>query len=113
MCPKFGQMSEVESNLVSENRTPVRRSYGFQPGVSGNPGGRPAGIEGMRDLCKAKTAEAIATLAAIMADGAAPPAARTQAAMALLDRAWGRPAQPVSDADGGKLAPALYTVIIT
>jgi hypothetical protein len=36
-------------------------------------------------------AKAIATLAAVMRDAAAPPSARVRAAETLLDRAWGRP----------------------
>lgn len=41
-------------------------------------------------LARAHTTEAVATLATIMKDPTAPPAARATAAQALLDRAWGK-----------------------
>jgi hypothetical protein len=80
------------------------RSTSFKPGVSGNPGGRPkrpASIEHrrlIRDVrlaAREVTQEAINTLAAIMKDQKAPAAARISAAVALLDRAHGRPCQAI------------------
>ena len=62
-------------------------------GASPNPGGRPKEVGDVRELAKAHSAEAIETLATIMRDKDAPPAARTAAATALLDRGYGRPAQ--------------------
>lgn len=64
-------------------------------GTSPNPGGRPREVGDIRALAKSYTEKAVATLAAIMDDVEAPPAARTAAACALLDRAYGRPAQSV------------------
>ena len=61
--------------------------------ASPNPGGRPREVADVRDLAKSYTAEAIETLAAIMRAEDSPPAAKTAAACALLDRAYGRPAQ--------------------
>ena len=58
---------------------------------SPNPGGRPREVSDVRELAKAHSAEAISTLAEIMRDRDAPPAARTAAATALLDRAFGKP----------------------
>ncbi|MGA7805559.1 hypothetical protein [Bradyrhizobium sp.] len=47
------------------------------------------------------TAAALKALAAIMKNEEAPAAARISAAQALLDRAWGKPTQPMSgDEDG-------------
>jgi hypothetical protein len=43
-------------------------------------------------LARKHTKEAINTLAAIMADEKAPPAARVAAASAILDRGYGKPA---------------------
>ena len=60
----------------------------FQPGKSGNPGGRPKEVEAVR---RQHTGEAIQTLAAIMRDGKEPAAARVRAAECVLDRGWGRP----------------------
>lgn len=64
-------------------------------GASPNPGGRPKEVGDVRELARSYTEKAVATLATIMDDAEAPPAARTAAACALLDRAYGRPAQSV------------------
>jgi hypothetical protein len=81
-----------------------RRSTSFKPGVSGNPSGRPRRpdtiaarqiLVTVRTAARALTQEAIDTLAAVMPDQKAPPAARISAAVALLDRGQGRPPQAV------------------
>ena len=54
----------------------------------------------IRSLAQAHTEDAIATLAAITTQKDASPAARVSAAIALLDRGWGKSTQPISpDAD--------------
>jgi hypothetical protein len=58
----------------------------------------PALLADVRDLAREHTRAAIATLAGIMDDAGAAPAARASAATALLDRGWGRPAQFVETA---------------
>jgi hypothetical protein len=68
----------------------------FQKGISGNPGGRPKVIGDVQELARQKSPEAITTLANIMHDEKAPPAARVAAANALLDRGYGKPTQPIS-----------------
>jgi hypothetical protein len=68
----------------------------FQKGVSGNPGGRPKVLGDVQELARQKSPEAIITLANIMHDEKAPPAARVAAANALLDRGYGKPTQPIS-----------------
>jgi hypothetical protein len=56
----------------------------------------------IRSLARGHTEGALATLASIMHSAEAPPAARVAAANALLDRGWGKPAQPVDgDGEGG------------
>ena len=67
----------------------------FQKGVSGNPGGRSKEKRAVEVAAREHTETAIKTLATICGDPRAPPAARVSAAVALLDRGHGRPAQTV------------------
>jgi hypothetical protein len=55
--------------------------------------GRPAGHT-VQFMARQYTSEAITCLAGVMEDERAPPAARCTAAMALLDRGWGK--SPIS-----------------
>jgi hypothetical protein len=58
----------------------------------------------IRSLARSHTETAVNVLVGIMNQGEAPPAARVQAASAILDRGWGRPTQPiVGDEDGGPI----------
>lgn len=76
----------------------------FQPGKSGNPGGRSKTTitidrDGelvevtITELARGHTEDAMAALREIAVDKMVPPAARVSAATALLDRGWGKPAQ--------------------
>jgi hypothetical protein len=65
----------------------------FKPGQSGNPGGRPKMIVRVAEAARQHTWEAIETLVEVMRDKAATASARVMAACAVLDRAWGKPAQ--------------------
>jgi hypothetical protein len=72
------------------------RGRPFEKGVSGNPGGRPKVVGDVQELARQQSPQAINTLAEIMGDEKAPPAARVAAANALLDRGYGKPTQPIS-----------------
>jgi Family of unknown function (DUF5681) len=81
------------------------RSTSFKPGVSGNPDGRPKRpetIEARRVVADVKAAareltpEAMDTLKQAMADQRAPWSAKITAAIAVLDRGWGKTEQTVS-----------------
>ena len=61
-------------------------------GVSGNPGGRPRAALDVQELARAHTPEAIRALVAALDS----PRERVNAACALLDRGWGRPALPIA-----------------
>ena len=74
----------------------MKNSGSFKKGVSGNPGGRPKVLGDVQALARQHTNEAIKTLAAIMRDTKAPPAARALASTSILDRAYGRPAQAIT-----------------
>jgi len=73
----------------------------FLPGQSGNPGGRPKGFAEVQEAARAHTPAALETLRVIATDEKAPHAARVSAAIALLDRAWGKPMQPSEIAGPG------------
>jgi hypothetical protein len=72
----------------------------FEPGKSGNPGGRAkvklADGRTLTDLAREYTEEAIKTLADIMRDSAAPAAARVAAADKVLNRGWGQAPQTIN-----------------
>ena len=55
----------------------------------------------LRSLARGHTELCIKVLAGIVSQEAVAPAARVSAAGILLDRGWGRPAQPVTGEDGG------------
>jgi hypothetical protein len=81
----------------------------FQPGQSGNPGGRKPKSDDDRkveELARSYAAEAIRTLASIMRSAKAPASARSAAAQAILDRGFGRPRQTLRHG-GEEDAPAI------
>lgn len=63
----------------------------WQPGQSGNPGGRPKGTKELTELCRDMTRDAIDTLASIMRNPKSPAPSRVSAATTLLERGWGKP----------------------
>lgn len=75
------------------------RRPGFQPGQSGNPGGRPKGLAKVAENARAKTDAMLGVLEEVATDKRAPPAARVAAANSILDRGWGKPSQPIGGAD--------------
>ena len=80
----------------------------FQPGQSGNPGGRRRKSDDDRkveELARAYGVEAIKTLASIMRSAKAPASARSAAAQAVLDRGFGRPLQSIRHGGEEDAAP--------
>lgn len=67
----------------------------FLKGFSGNKSGRPAVVTELQKLARAQTPAALGTLVEVMTDAASPPNARVAAAVALLDRGYGRPSNAV------------------
>ena len=76
----------------------------FAPGKSGNPGGRPKAVGGIRELARKYDKAAIAVLAELMNNASTPAAARIMAANSLLDRGCGKPMQPIG---GDESAPPI------
>jgi hypothetical protein len=93
----------------SEPVAVVRAPNGhFLPGQSGNPTGRPALIKKMQELAREQTEDAINTLVACLKDEDG--RVRVSAAVALLDRGYGRPAQSITTEDGGALMAGLVVL---
>ena len=87
--------------LKMQKRT---KSGQFEPGSSGNPGGRPKDEARVAELARSYTSEAIDTLVELMRHGK-DDRVRGTAAQALLDRGWGKPkVEVVSEGDAGYLA---------
>jgi hypothetical protein len=75
----------------------------FPKGMSGNAGGRPKAAHSIQELARQHAPEAIQTLADIAKNGT--PGARVSAAIALLDRAYGKaPTFSTSDTQAFKRA---------
>ena len=74
------------------------RGRPFQPGQSGNPGGRPVIVGKLRELARAHALGAIAELARLAKD-AKSETARIAAIKELLDRAYDKPTQFVAAED--------------
>jgi hypothetical protein len=100
-------MAMQTSKMTQRENTPkqavARLSDGrWVSGVSPNPGGRPKLVGEIGDLARQYTEVAIETLVSIAKDGKQE-ASRVSAAIALLDRGWGRPTQAVTSEDGQAL----------
>ena len=79
-----------------DEKPAIRNSSGkFKKGVSGNPNGRPKIPQEFKDIVKANTVKAINTLVNIMDDASAKEADRIKAAEIVIDRAYGKAAQPI------------------
>ena len=68
---------------------------GFKRGQSGNPGGRPKVLKEIQELARSHCPRAIETLAGIMDAPQSSRRDRIAAAIALLDRGYGKSAQSV------------------
>ncbi len=97
----------AENNEAEQMST---RGRPFAKGQSGNPGGRPKELRDVIELARSHGPGAIKTLAKIMNNRKAPPAARVGAANAILDRGFGKPLQGV-ELSGHDRGPIEHVVI--
>jgi hypothetical protein len=80
----------------------------FKPGQSGNPGGRPKAMSPeLREAFKGASVRAFAVLRRALRNK--DPMVQLRAANAILDRAYGRPEQAITGADGEDLPPIHVT----
>jgi hypothetical protein len=70
------------------------------------------GTAELKALARQHAPAAIETLAAIMVDRLAPPAARVGACNALLDRGFGKPVQEITGEGGGLLVTGIEIRLI-
>lgn len=82
----------AENSETTANAKPIR-GHPWPKGVSGNPGGRPKTESKMRELARSYAENALCTLVDIMQNGSE--RARVVAAIAILDRGYGRPTQDI------------------
>lgn len=92
-------MLSVKKPVSPENRQKTDKrpapKTAFAPGKSGNPGGRPKKTDAEFELeaaCKAKSSEALGVMVGLMTE-AKNDSVRLQAALAIIERAHGKPLQ--------------------
>jgi hypothetical protein len=92
--------------MPPENRKHSGRKPGtFEPGKSGNPGGRPKDVGPIKELAKQHTLPAMQALVSALKDKNG--RTRVAAAEAILDRGYGKPTQHHEIDAGDELAKAL------
>ena len=79
---------------LSDRQLEALKRGAYKPGQSGNPKGKPAIPEDVKEAAKAHTLTAINTLVDIMLNGKND-ASRVNASVAVLNRGWGAPKQTV------------------
>jgi hypothetical protein len=108
-----GKLAEKSQRSAKPKRkSPTGRGRGpgrpFPKGVSGNPGGRPKSVKEVQELASTYTVESIEALVTTMRKCQQPKTADwkevRQAAVAILNRACGMPAQPVAGVPGSPIA---------
>ena len=89
-------MEAVATTAQNSAKTPVGRPW--QPGQSGNPGGRPKVLGAFRERLREHADKAVQTLVDALDDENA--RVRVAAAAELLDRAYGKAPQALTNEEG-------------
>ena len=86
---------------------------GARPGAGRKPGKVGKAKRALAEMAKEHAEAALKTLAEVQADKEAPHAARVSAATAILDRAYGKPAQSMSlsNPDGSNIGPSVIKIV--
>ncbi len=85
----------------------------FQPGQSGNPGGRPSAAKELRERIRERGEDLVEGLLAIALDTAESGKNRIAATRELLDRGYGKSPQPIDgDGEGGPIAHSIAVSFI-
>lgn len=85
-----------------ENTPPVARTPDGKWIGSGNPGGRPKSLRELELYSQEYTREAIDEFVRVMRDSDAPPIARLRAGELIIERAYGKPRQPLDHTTNGE-----------
>ena len=86
----------MKTTANSKKTVQKAKPRSYKPGVSGNPAGRPKKTSQELDLiaaCKDKTPQALSVISDIMTNGEKEQT-RLAAALAIIERAYGKPVQP-------------------
>lgn len=113
--PEWRSRKEKAAN--PKNRRPPRTVADLKPWDAGTNRGKKAPSTDVKIRARGMSHDALFHLGAIMANEKYPAMARVQAANAILDRAWGRPAQHfthevVSDLTDKELADELEATLV-
>lgn len=101
--------------MATDNPGNRSKTGKFNKGVSGNPNGRPKTPQEFKDIVRANTVKAINTLITIMDDPDAKDADRIKASELIIDRAYGKAAQPIvgdNEHDAVQIEATQYTKLI-
>ena len=93
---------KTEKTITAISKKAAKRGKPFAPGQSGNPTGRPKKTSqefALIDACRSKGPEALKVLEDIMYTGSE--SNKLKAAMAILERGYGRPEQPAPATSSG------------